>query len=308
MKVIKIIFSLILLIIVAACSDKLPSANNINKDPERIVVMSPAVAEMLAALDLLDRVAGIGQFGPWPETIADRPVVGGYDNPNVERILALGTDIFLNVKSQAAVPAHQRLENTGIEVMELDTSTYSGIFNTLEVIGERFDRKEAARQLARQIRADVDKVKRLARNLPKQRVLFVVGRDPIYVAGPGSHIDHLIRIAGGESIANDIQAPYQQISMEIILERQPEVIIDTSINNEGALRGRQPGSWGKWSFLPAVRTNHVYWIDPSRLVIPGIHLAHMAYLMGKMIHPEVFGEPDPKDYLKLNRNNDVPSG
>ena len=192
--------------------------------------------------------------------------------------------------------------------MELDTSTYRGVFNALEEIGERFGRRDAARRLARQIRTDIDKVKLLARNLPKQRVLFVVGRDPVYVAGPGSHIDHLIRIAGGENIANDIQASYRQISMEIILERLPEVIIDTSINSEGPLRGRQPGSWGKWAFLPAVRNNQVYWIDPSRLVIPGIHLAHMAYLMGEMIHPEVFGEPDPEDYLKTDIINDEPSG
>lgn len=308
MKIIKIIFCIILLILVIACSDGPPTANNINKIPERIVVISPAVAEMLDALDLLDRVVGIGQFGPWPETIADRPVVGGFDSPNVEQILALGADIFLDVKSRAAVAAHQRLEKTGIEVMELDTSTYRGVFNALEEIGERFGRKDAARRLAQQIRTDIDKVKLLARNLPKQRVLFVVGRDPVYVAGPGSHIDHLIRIAGGENIANDIQASYRQISMEIILERLPEVIIDTSINSEGALRGRQPGSWGKWSFLPAVRNNQVYWIDPSRLVIPGIHLAHMAYLMGEMIHPEVFGEPDPNDYLKPDTNNDEPSG
>ena len=308
MKIIKIILCVILLILVAACSDRPSSANNIHTVPERIVVMSPAVAEMLAALDLLDRVAGIGQFGPWPKTIADRPVVGGYDSPNVEQILALGTDIFLNVKSHAAVAAQQRLADAGIEVMELDTSTYVGVFNTLEKIGERFDRGEAARQLAQQIRTDVDNVSRLTRKLPKQRVLFVVGRDPVYVAGPGSHIDHLIRIAGGENIANDIQASYQQISMEIILERRPEVIIDTSINREGALRGRQPGPWGKWPFLPAVRNNNVYWIDPSRLVIPGIHLANMAYLMGKMIHPEVFGKPDPDDYLKLYTNNDGTSG
>lgn len=308
MKVSQIIYSLILLIIVAACSDELPSANNISKVPERIVVISPAVAEMLAALGLQNRVVGIGQFGPWPETIAERPVVGGYDSPNLEQILTLGTDIFLNVKSQAAVAAHQRLENTGIEVMELDTSTYEGVFETLEKIGERFDRKEAAGQLAKQIRIDIDKVKHLTRGLPKQRVLFVVGRDPLYVAGPGSHIDQLIRIAGGENIANDIQASYQQISMEVILERRPEVIIDTSVNSKGTLRGQHPGSWGKWSLLPAVRNNHVYWIDPSQVVIPGIHLAHMAYLMGKMIHPEVFGEPVPGDYLKLNTNTDGPPG
>ncbi|MEJ2093717.1 MAG: ABC transporter substrate-binding protein [Gammaproteobacteria bacterium] len=64
------------------------------------MVISPAIAEMLDRLDLADRIVGIGQFGPWPETLEDLPVVGGYDNPNVEQVIELGTDAVLNVKSQ----------------------------------------------------------------------------------------------------------------------------------------------------------------------------------------------------------------
>ena len=308
MKIIRVIAGLIILVVLAACSDDMQTAAHNKDDPERIVVMSPAVAEMLAVLGLQDRVVGIGQFGPWPKAFANLPVVGSYNSPNLERILALGTDIFLNVKSQAAVAAQQRLERTGIEVMELDTSTYEGVFSAIREIGDRFDRREAASRLVQQIHTDVDNVSRMARDLPKQRVLFVVDRDPVFVAGSGSHIGYLIRITGGINIANDMQAAYQQISMETILERQPEVIIDTSMNNAGALRGRQPGPWGKWSFLPAVRNNRVYWIDPSRVVIPGVHLAQVAYLMGKLIHPEVFGEPGPEDYSKLDVNSDAPPG
>ena len=302
MKIIRTIFSLILMMVLISCSGDAPQTPFRNHDkPERIVVTSPAVAEMLAALGLLDNVVGIGQYGPWPEAIAGLPAVGNYDTPNMEQILELDTDIFLNVKSLAAAAAHQQLRNTGIEVMELDTSTYEGIFSSIRKIGKRFNREEAAGQLIKKIRADVNKINHLAQNLPKRRVLFVVGRDPVYVAGPGSFIDHLIQIAGGENIANDVQTPYQQISMETVLESQPEVIIDTSVNSKGALRGRRPGYWGKWSFIPAVRNNRVYWIDPSRLVIPGIHIAHTAYLMGKLIHPEVFGKPGPEDYIKAGR-------
>ena len=143
-KVIRVIAGSIILLVLASCSDDGMQPTFRNKDePERIVVMSPAVAEMLAVLGLQKQVVGIGQFGPWPKAIANRPVVGSYDSPNLERILALGTDVFLNVKSQAAVAAHHRLEYTGIEVMELDTSTYTGVFNAIRKIGDRFDRKEA---------------------------------------------------------------------------------------------------------------------------------------------------------------------
>ncbi|MEJ2093715.1 MAG: hypothetical protein P8X93_00645 [Gammaproteobacteria bacterium] len=50
--------------------------------------------------------------------------------------------------------------------------------------------------------------------------------------------------------------------------------------------------------MPAVKNNRVYWVDPSQVVIPGIRMANMARLMGKFIHPEIFGNPAPGDFLK----------
>ena len=87
--------------------------------------------------------------------------------------------------------------------------------------------------------------------------------------------------------------------MEIIFERAPEVIIDTSDNGDGALRGRDVGPWGRWPFLPAVEKKQVYWVDPIRLVIPGPRLPRMTRLMGQLVHPEIFGEPAPEAFGAL---------
>jgi iron complex transport system substrate-binding protein len=129
-------------------------------------------------------------------------------------------------------------------------------------------------------------------------VLFVVGRDPLYVAGPGSHVDEMIELVGGTNVVHDVSAPYQRASMEAVLERMPEVIIDTSSNRQGAPRGRLRGDWSRWEFLPAVQQERVFWVDPSRLVIPGIRLPEMTTLMGKLIHPEAFGEPSDAELAK----------
>lgn len=269
-----------------------------NKIPQRVVVIAPALAEMLAALDLLDRVVGIGQFGPWPDSITAKTEAGGYDNPNIETVLELETDLLLNTKSQAASDVHRQLEALGIEVMALDTSTYEGVFDALHAIGERFNREQQSGELIRGMREEIAAVEKRSGRLPLRKVLVVVGREPLYVAGPGSHIDRLIRLAGGTNIAQDALSAYQQISLEAILERKPEVIIDTSLNQPTALRGNRAGDWKQWPFLPAVKQQQVHWVDPSQLVIPGMRLPEMAWLMGRLIHPEEFGEPAPGDYLK----------
>jgi iron complex transport system substrate-binding protein len=299
LKLIRVLSGLILLTLICACSDETSATDGNNIGPRRVAVIGPAIAEMLEALDLLDYVAGLGEFGPWPEPIRNLPIVGGYDSPNVEQILSLDIDTVLNVQSQAAMAAHHNLESLGIRVIELDTSTFEGVFNSIKMLGKLFDRNYTAEKLVNQLRADVAEVENLARNLEQRRVLFVVGRDPVYVAGSGSHVDHLISLAGGKNIAHDALAPYQQMSLEVIFERNPQVIIDTSDNRPSALRGRHTGPWGRWSFLDAVHNQQVYWIHPSRLVIPGIRLPKMALLLGKLIHPEIFGVPDDDEFREF---------
>jgi iron complex transport system substrate-binding protein len=232
----------------------------------------------------------VGEFGPWPRAIDGRPRVGGHDSLSLERVLDLECDLLLTASGDAGLAARQRLESLGVRVTALDTSTYEGIFRSLHEVGRLFDRLAEAESLEQAIRAEIDAVATRAAGLERPRVLFVVGRDPLYVAGPGSHIDEMIRFAGGSNVAEDALSPYQQVSLEAILERMPEVIIDASDNRPGALRGRRAGPWGSWKFLPAVQRGRVYWVDPGRLVIPGLRLPEMTRLMGRLIHPEVFGE------------------
>ena len=274
-----------------ACAPAPPDAGrdaNAPAGPTRVVVLAPAAAEMLESLERIDRVVAIGEYGPWPTAIRDLPVVGGYATPNVERILELRADLVLTAASDAAADAHRRLAALGVDVLALDTSTLDGVFASLDLVGTAFDVEPAARRVADEMRTELQEIAARARDLPRRRVLFVVGRDPLYVAGPGSHVDELIRIAGGENVAADAAATYAQFSLETILERAPEVIIDTSDNRPGAPRGRQAGPWGEWAFLPAVRDDRVWLVEPGRLVIPGMRLPEMARLTAHLVHPESF--------------------
>ncbi len=264
----------------------------------RVVVMAPAAAEMLEALGALDLVVGIGDFVQRPASIAKLPRVGAYDRPNVERVLELGADLFLSTESQAAAAAHGRLDTFGVQVVALDTSTYEGVFASLARLGRLLDRQERAGALEQKLRGQLAQIRRTAQDLPPRSVLFVVGRDPVYVAGPGSHVDEMIAMVGGTNVFHDAPSTYHRVSMEAVLERLPEVIIDTSDNGPRALRGSVPGDWGQWEFLPAVRRQRVYLVDPSRLVIPGIRLPEMTRLMGKLIQAEAFGKATYEEMVR----------
>ncbi len=283
-------FALLLaLAALAACAEP-PAPQQQRALPRRIVVMAPAAAEMLDALSALDGVVGIGDFVREPPAITGLPRIGSYDSPNVERVLDLEADLVVTAGSEAAEPAHRRLESLGVRVLALDTATYDGIFTALAELGAAVGRPDAAAEVARKIRADLASIASDVRGLPRPAVLFVVGREPLFVAGPGSHVDEMITLAGGSNIAHDGGSPYPRMSVEAILERAPEIIIDTSDNRPGARRGRNQADWARFEFLPAVRDDRVFSVDPERLVIPGIRLPEMTRLLARLLHPEVFGE------------------
>ncbi len=292
-------FLLLLAILSTACSGDRPAlepaADPISRPPH-LVVVSPAAAEMLAELGLTDQIVGIGDYVTRPAELNSLPRVGSYNSPNVEKVLELQADILITARSNASRGSNMRLRDLGVEILELDTADWDGSRQALATLGKRLDREETADRILESLESAMTAIRRQTEGAARPTVLFVVGRDPLYIAGPDSHIDEMIRTAGGVNVAADAGSPYQIASLEAILARLPDVIIDTSDNGPDARRGRLPGPWSAWDFLPAVRDNRVFWIDPDLLVIPGMRLPAMTERMGRLIHPEIFGEPGETDF------------
>ena len=152
------------------------------------MVMAPAAAEVLEILGVTDRVVGRGDFVVWPPALQKLPKVGAYHAPSVETVLSLGTTHLLTTSSQAAQGAHAKLRELGIEVLALETNTYESMLASIVSIGREMGREEEARRVVTGIRREMDEIRGLARNVPRRRVVFVVDRDPVYVAGPLSLI------------------------------------------------------------------------------------------------------------------------
>jgi iron complex transport system substrate-binding protein len=288
--------ALLAVLLALGCAGRGPTGEGARTDEPRIVVMAPAAAEVLDQLGLTDHVVGRGDYVVWPPALQKLPRVGAYHSPNVETVLSLGTTLIVTTSSQAARGAHARLREMGVEVLALETNRYESMLASIVAVGQKVGREEKAREIVEKIRREMDEIRHTAEGASRRRVAFVVDRDPLYVAGPGSHVDEMIRVVGGENVAADAASDWQLMSLEVVLERAPEVIIDTSDNGTGALRGRATGPWARWPFLPAVEEDRVYWVDPLRLVIPGPRLPQMTRLMGRLVHPEIFGEPSPEDF------------
>ena len=279
----------------ASCSPR-EAAPAAAKEARRIAVLSPAGAETLAALGVADRIVAVGDFIDFPRETLNLPRLGAYNLPNAERLIELRVDLLLTAASEAARGEHERLVSLGVDVLALDTSTFAGALAAITETGKRVGRAGEARALVESIERRVSAVKARVASAERPRVLIAVGEDPVYVAGPGSHLDELIEIAGGENLAFDALGAYATIAVEAVLERKPDLILDSADNRLQGPYGALAGSWGRWPFLPAVANGRVFHLEPSRLLIPGPRLGEMAERMGRFVHPEIFGPPHPTDF------------
>jgi len=262
--------------------------------PMRIVSAAPSITEILFALGLGDRVVGVTSFCHYPPEAARKPKIGNYLRPNVEEILSLRPDVVFAERSM--IRQALQLPSLNLNVIELDDSTVSGIYESIRKIGQVAGVSERAEALSRSIRAELDSVRRRTARLPRSRVLFVVGRTPdkiedLIAAGSASYLNELLEIAGGENIVKDSPVAYAKISVEEGLARNPEVIIDMgemarTVGVTEKDKRRVVGLWRRYPYLAAVKRNRVYAVASDIYVVPGPRVVEAAREFARILHGE----------------------
>lgn len=264
--------------------------------PQRIVSTAPSITEMLYALGLGDRVAGVTTFCTYPPEAARKPKIGGYSNPSIEAILALRPDLVVVLRDSQ--DSGGRLRSMGLNAIDIesrDVNSLAGIYTAIERLGVAAGVPERARQLVQGLRSDLESIRARAARLPRKRAMFLIGRTPrtlegMIAVGKTSFIAELMQIAGGDNIFNDAVAPYPKVSLEEVLARNPDVIIDMGdVPRESGASEQHLRSvvelWRRYPALKAVREEGVHAVASDTLVIAGPRAAEAARILARLLHP-----------------------
>lgn len=270
--------------------EKTASSSDESPYPARIICMAPSITEIVFALGLGDRVIGVSDFCDYPPEARELPTIGGVVNPNMEAIVALNPDLVLALPNATHESLFRSLRTLGMRVVTLRNDMLSDLFDTIGKIGEETSREREAAEMSERLRAKFSAVTEKVADQPRRRVMFIVGVDPLFVAGRGTFIDELIDIAGGENIAGDSFSKYPQIGIEKVVSKAPEVILYTSLNFE--LTPEQEINakklWSAYQSLPAVENDRIVGLVADYVTLPGPRLAIGIEEMAKAIHPEQF--------------------
>ena len=254
----------------------------IKETPERIISLTPAVTEILFELGLDERIIGVTEYCNYPEAALKKPKMGDFANPNVELIVDAEPQIVF-VAAGVQMELIKRLEQLGITVFCLDAESVDQVIKNIQMTGEIMGVPEAAQKLTSEMQAKVDAVVLKVKDQERPVVFFEVWDEPLMSAGPGTFINSLIELAGGQNLAGDADTRFPQLSMEVLFERDPDVYIANDFHKQSDIMAR-PG----YENLTAVKTDRVHIIDDDLVTLPGPRVVLGLEEMARIIHPELF--------------------
>ena len=283
------VIAVVVAIVTIATRDAAPRAAD---TPKRIVSLVPALTEMLFAIGSGPQVVGVSSFDDFPPDVKSLPRVGALVDPDMERILSLRPDLVIVYGSQTDVET--QLTRAGIRAYRYRHAGLAGVFSTIRDLGRTVGRTRESDQLVRQIQQRLDSIKTRVAKLPPVRTLLVFERDlgslrGLYASGGVGFMHDILGIVGGVNVFADVSRESVQPSIETILARAPDLILE--VRPTGLPRQRIPAErrvWESVSSIPAVRKGRIYIVTDDFLVTPGPRVAQAAEAIARIIHPEVF--------------------
>lgn len=260
----------------------------IEAKPQRIASLSSAATEVLFAIGAGDQVIAVDMFSNYPEEATTRQQLDAYQ-PNLEAIAGVGPDLVLLFYDPEELA--DSLERLGMTTAVLGSvgetpESVEAVFDQIRLLGQITDHVQEAEDLVAEMQERVDAIEEALADVEQGPRIFHEVDATLYTAAPGSFVGGLYKILKAQNIAAGAGQPFPQLTQEVIIERDPEVIIlaDGAYGESpDTVKGR--AGWGN---ISAVRNDRIFVIDPDIVSRPGPRLVEALEALAVFLYPERF--------------------
>ncbi|MEN6576507.1 MAG: helical backbone metal receptor [Phycisphaerales bacterium] len=260
--------------------------------PHRIVSMARNLTEIVFALGLGTNLVGVTQDSDYPPAAAKKPSVGTFWQPDIEAIIATRPDLVVTQAFEQHRDLARRLRRMGYGSLVVEVETVAGLFEGILAIGDATETHGRADALCADVRAEIDRLRASTTGMRPVKVLWVVQREPLRVAGRNTFANEMIELAGGENAIGPTLHVYPAIGSEQVIAARPEVIIEPAMLPGMMDRQRQQALayWNRFENVPAVTDGRVYVIDGDVVSRLSPRLPTAIQTIARCLRPDLFGE------------------
>lgn len=231
---------------------------NVPNNPKRIVSVSPAITEIIFAIDASDKLVGRTDFCNFPPEVESIESIGGINNLNVEKLLSLCPDLVL-IGSMVPENTVNLISKAGIPLVAIrEKEHFDALFDNIERIGTLCNKKEEAKQLNANLQQKTNEIKNTTIHQDNKATVYYVvgyGKGGNFTAGGNTFINDIFTICGLSNVAKDIVG--WNYSTEALLNADPDYIF---IRKEDI---KQFCQTEPYTYLKAVKNGNVIPIESA---------------------------------------------
>ncbi|QDG57178.1 cobalamin-binding protein [Pseudomonas sp. NIBRBAC000502773] len=192
---------------------------------ERVVSLAPSLSEIVVELGAADLLVGVLDGGDRPVALANVPSVGRYGQLDMERLLSLKPDLILLWPGSVGPAQREQLQRLNIPVYVAEPHSLEQLTTQVQAIAAQLGRADAGRQLAARLRQRLAQLRQRYQRAEPVRVFYQVWNQPLYTVGGGQIISDALSVCGARNVFDDLKLPAPQVSIESVLQRNPEMIL-----------------------------------------------------------------------------------
>lgn len=204
-------------------TDDLGNEVTIEEEPKQVVSLSPANTETLFAVGAGDKVVGRTDYCNYPEEAKKIQSIGTYAEPNVELIVSLSPDVIF-AEGSIDDSIRSQVEQAGAKVIVFNSNDVDSVKNAITITGEVMNTNDTAKSVTDKITSDLKQLQdKIAAN--KEEVSAFIDLGSYYSAGKDSLLGNMLNDISVKNIAEDSGEQWPQLSVEKIVEANPDVYI-----------------------------------------------------------------------------------
>ncbi|WP_166363167.1 cobalamin-binding protein [Pseudomonas akapageensis] len=206
---------------------------------ERVVTLAPSLTEIVVELGAADRLVGVLDAGERPASLKGLPSVGQYGQLDMERLLSLKPDLLLLWPGSVGPAQREQLDHFGIPTFVAEPHSLDELIAQIEAIADRLGTPAQGRKQAAELRTQLASLRQRYRRAEPLPVFYQIWDRPLYTVGGGQIISDALKTCGARNVFDDLTLPAPQVSLESVLQRDPQAILATSQS--------QLDAWKAWS-------------------------------------------------------------
>lgn len=276
--------------------DALENEVTLNKKPEKVIFLMNSIMDLwyMAGGTAIARVTGTENVPAEAEKIQE---VGAMGTPNLEKIVSLQPDL---VVLSSTMSAHRDLkdafDNNNIKYLYVNYMSYNDFIDYLDVFTRLTGREDIFKEEVGKIKSGVENTVSKVKNQEKPKVLILFATSKsVQCELPAGLTGDMVNLLGANNIADG--TPLEggtkvEFSMERIIERDPDVILVTTMGDVDKCKARMKEdieSNQAWAGLRAVKEGKVHYL-PKDLYIykPNARYAEAVENLAKILYPGAY--------------------